>query len=178
MSATRRSARPLSRRRRERRLTAEAQVSQSAVFSGARRVRGPAPGGRAWVRSREVFRDAVCARIVLRVMRWVGKLREQAERVSQDGAWRGRHRPSHIARVGVLLPIPPGALGRLKPGEPKLPPTGGRVARAALSATIPQAFAHPLVHARATKSAINPGWAGTVSRVAAVARLARVAALK
>ena len=100
--------------------------SQSrSVFSGARRVRGPAPGGRAWVRSREVIRDAVCARVVLRVMRWVGKLREQAERVSQDGAWRGRHRPQ-IARVGVLLPIPRGALGRLEPGGPKLPHTRGR----------------------------------------------------
>ena len=40
--------------------------------------------------------------------------------MSQDGAWRGRHRPSHIARVGVLLPIPPGALGRLTSGGPKL----------------------------------------------------------
>ena len=80
-----------------------------------------------------MFRDAVCARVVSRVMRWVGKLREQAERESQDGAWTalaGSPSPVPIARVGVLLPIPPGALGRLTPGGPKLPPTGGRVARA------------------------------------------------
>ena len=88
----------------------------------------------------------------------------------------GSPSPVQIARVGVFLAIPMGALGRLTPGGPKLPPTGGRVARAALSATIPQAFAHPLVHARAKKPAINPASAGAVLRVAAVARLARVAA--
>ena len=112
---------------------------------------------------------------------WVGKLREQAERVSQDGAWRGRHRPSQIARVGVLLRIPRGALGRLTLGGPKLPPTGGRVARAGprgLRGSRRLSFAHPLVHARATRYANNPGSAGAVLRVAAVARLARVAALK
>ena len=104
-----------------------------SVFSGARRVRGPAPGGWAWVRSREVFRDAVCARVVSRVMRWVGKLREQAEKESQDGAWTALGgvaiaRPNRTRRRS--LPIPMGALGRLTPGGPKLPPTGRRVARA------------------------------------------------
>ena len=123
-----------------------------------------------------MFRDAVCARVVSRVMRWVGKLREQAERESQDGAWtalggvaiarpnRTRRRPptdpSGRARTPHAGRAEASAYGRTS--RPRGPPR-------ALYATIPQAFAHPPVHARATKSAINPASAGTGSRVAAAA---------
>ena len=48
-------------------LTGEPKSQRQSVFSGARRVRELETGGRAWFRSREVFRDAVCARVALRV---------------------------------------------------------------------------------------------------------------
>ena len=66
--STRRRGRPTNRSRGSASASLVRPKSQSrSVFGGARRVRELETGGRAWFRSREVFRDAVCARVALRV---------------------------------------------------------------------------------------------------------------